>query len=75
MPSITVKGVPAHVHATLKRRAAAAGTSLQEYLLARFEEDAQIPTLDDVLDRAEERTGGDVPLASAVAAVRADRDR
>ena len=74
MPSIQVKGVPDEVHATLKRRAAQAGMSLQEYLLARLEAEAGTPTLDEVLDRAGGRAGGEVPLASAVAAVRADRD-
>ena len=44
MPSIQVKDVPADVHATLRRRAAAAGQSLQEYLLARLTEEATTPT-------------------------------
>lgn len=74
MPSIQVKDVPPEVHATLRRRAANAGMSLQEYLLARLAEDAGAPTLDEVLDRAGSRTGGHVPLATAVEAVRADRD-
>src|SRR5438309_995254 len=33
MPSVQIKDVPAEVHATLRRRAATAGQSLQEYLL------------------------------------------
>jgi hypothetical protein len=74
VPSIQVKDVPAEVHATLRRRAAAAGMSLQEFLLARLEEEANTPTLDEVLDRAGGRAGGRVPLVSAVEAVRADRD-
>jgi hypothetical protein len=74
VPSIQVKDVPDDVHATLRRRAAAAGMSLQEYLLARLEEDAHTPTLAEVLDRAGGRAGGRVPLESAVEAVRADRD-
>lgn len=48
--------------------------SMQEYLLARLTEEASNPTLDEVLDRAGERAGGRVPLASAVDAVRAERD-
>jgi plasmid stability protein len=51
MPSIQVKDVPDEVHATLRRRAAEKRQSLQEYLLARLEEDAATPTLDEVLDR------------------------
>ena len=74
MPSIQVKDVPEAVHATLRRRAAEAGMSLQEYLLARMAEDASTPTLDEVLDRAGGRAGGRVPLKTAVKAVRADRD-
>jgi plasmid stability protein len=74
VPSIQVKDVPDRVHATLRRRAAASGMSLQEYLLARLEEEAATPTLDEVLDRAGGRAGGRVPLAAAVKAVRAERD-
>lgn len=74
MPSIQVKDVPPEVHATFRRRAAAAGMSLQEYLLARLELDASAPTLDEVLDRASGRAGGHIPLESAVEAVRAERD-
>jgi antitoxin FitA len=74
MPSIQVKDVPDEVHATLRRRAAVAGMSLQEYLLARLTEDAAIPTLDEILDRAGGRAGGRAPLRAAATAVRADRD-
>lgn len=74
VPSIQVKDVPAEVHAKLRSRAAAAGMSLQEYLLSRLEDDANTPTLAEVLDRAGGRAGGRVPLESAVEAVRADRD-
>jgi hypothetical protein len=74
MTSIQVKDVPAEVHATLKRRAAAAGMSLQEYLLARLEDDASTPTLDEVLDRAGGRAGGEIPIETAVAEIRAERD-
>ncbi len=58
MPSIQVKDVPGDVHATLRRRAAAAGMSLQEYLLGRLVEDAHTPTLEEVLDRAGGRAEG-----------------
>jgi plasmid stability protein len=74
MPSIQVKGVPDDVHARLRSRAAAAGMSLQEYLLDRLIDDANVPTLDEVLDRAGGRAGGRAPLRSAVEAVRNDRD-
>ena len=74
VPSIQVKDVPDDVHATLRRRAAAAGQSLQEYLLARLTDAARTPTLDEVLDRAGGRAGGRAPLDAAARAVRADRD-
>ena len=74
MPSIQIKDVPDDVHAVLRRRAAAAGQSLQEYLLARLREDAQTPTLAEVLDRVEHRSGGKVGFKTAARAVRADRD-
>ena len=74
MPSIQVKDVPLEVHAVLRRRAAAAGQSLQEYLLGRLVEDASTPTIDEVLDRAGGRAGGHAGLVAAVEAVRAERD-
>jgi hypothetical protein len=70
MASIQVKDVPAEVHAVSRRRAAAAGQSLQEYLLARLTEDASTPTLDEILDRA----GGRAPLETAAKVIRAERD-
>jgi hypothetical protein len=48
--------------------------SLQEYLLARLEDDASTPTLDEVLDRAGGRAGGEIPIETAVAEIRAERD-
>lgn len=74
MPSIQVKDVPEDVHATLRSRAAAAGMSLQEYLLARLMEEARTPTLDEVLDRAGGRAGGKATLRTAAKAVRRERD-
>lgn len=75
MPSIQVKDVPNETHAVLRRRAAAANQSLQEYLLSRLISDASRPTVDEVLDRASQRTGGVVPLKVSAKAVRGDRDR
>jgi hypothetical protein len=73
MPSIQIKDVPAETHAELRRRAAAAHQSLQEYLLGRLIDEASRPTLDDVLARASGRAGGSVSLKSAAQAVRAER--
>jgi plasmid stability protein len=75
MPSVQIKDVPEQTHAVLRQRAAAAHQSLQEYLRARLIEEASEPTLEEVLDRAGGRSGGSVPMRTAVATLRADRDR
>jgi hypothetical protein len=75
VPSIQIKDVPAETHAVLRRRAAAAHQSLQEYLLARLIAEAARPTVDEVLDLAWGRAGGIVLFEEAVDVVRADRDR
>ncbi len=75
MPSIQVKDVPDPVHAVLKKRAAAAGQSLQEYLLARLIDEAERPSLEELLDRAGGRAGGRAGFAQAVDAIRDERDR
>lgn len=75
MPSVHIKDVPEGTHAVLKRRAAAAHQSLEEYLLIQLVEQTTQPTVDEVLDRAGMRTGGSLPLAAAAGAVRADRVR
>jgi plasmid stability protein len=75
MPNIQVKDVPADVHAILRQRAAAAHQSLQEYLLSRLVEEAQRPTLDEVLTGAGSRAGGSVSLKQAAKALRDERAR
>ena len=75
MPSIQVKHVPDDIHATLRRRASAAGQSLQDYLLSLLTDEAATPTVSEVLERVGHRAGGHAPLRDAAAAVRADRDR
>ena len=75
MPSVQIKDVPEHTHAVLRRRAAAAGQSLQEFLRARLIEEADNPTIDEVLDRASGRAGGHVPFAVAADVVREERAR
>jgi plasmid stability protein len=75
MPSIQIKDVPDETHAVLRRRAADAHQSLQEYLRTRLIDEAARPTLDEVLARAGGRAGGSVPMDDAVAILRADRDR
>jgi len=75
MPSVQIKDVPAETHQVLRARAAAAHQSLQEYLRSRLIADAANPTVEEILDRAGDRTGGAVPFAAAVEALRELRDR
>ena len=75
MPSIQIKDVPEQTHAVLRQRATAAGKSLQEYLRARLIDEAGVPTIDEVLERAGGRAGGSLPFSAAVDVVREDRAR
>jgi hypothetical protein len=75
MPSVQIKDVPEATHAVLRRRAAAAHQSLQEYLRSRLIEEASRPTVDEVLERAGGRAGGAVSFAAAAKQLRAERDR
>ena len=73
MATIQVKNVPDRVHAELRRRSAAAGQSLQEYLLARLTEQASRPTLNEVLNRAGRRAGGSLSFSSAIEVLKSTR--
>ena len=77
MPSIQIKNVPPDVHRTLRRRAAEAGMSLQEYLLADLTERARQPTLEEIFARIEreetDRVQG-VSIDEIVRIIREDRD-
>ena len=75
MTSIQIKDVPERTHAILRQRAAAARQSLQEYLRARLIEEADQPTLEEILDRAGGRSGGSVSFRDAVDAISDDRAR
>jgi len=75
MPSIQIKDVPEETHAVLRRRAAAAHQSLQEYLRSRLIEEASGPTVDEVLDRAGGRAGGSMTFSAAAQGLREDRAR
>ncbi len=72
--TIQIRNVPERVHRTLRTRAAAAGVSLSDYLLAELERVADRPPVADVLARAERRHGG-ASGEAIVEAVRAGRDR
>jgi plasmid stability protein len=74
MPSVQIKNVPDDVHRILRSRAAAAGQSLQEYLLALLVEEARLESLDAVLDRIGQRSGGSLTAEFAVEVLRDDRE-
>jgi plasmid stability protein len=84
MPSVQIKDVPEETHAVLRRRAAEAHQSLQEYLRSQLIEQTSSPTVDEVLARAGERAKisaraearamGGVTLIEAAKAIRHDRD-
>jgi antitoxin FitA len=73
VPSVQIEDVPEHTPAVLRRRAAAAHQSLQEYRRSRLIAEAETPTLEEVLDRAGARRGGHLALAEAAALLRSER--
>jgi plasmid stability protein len=75
MPSVQIKNVPPEVHRVLRQRAAAAGQSLQEYLLAQLRRQAEAETLEEVLDRAGGRAGGSLGFDFAAESLHDDRRR
>jgi plasmid stability protein len=58
MKNVQVRNVPERVHKVLRRRAAEAGQSLQEYLLQMLEESAGQLSVKEVFDRVRKRSGG-----------------
>jgi antitoxin FitA len=74
MPSVQIKDVPPDVHRVLRRRAAIAGQSMQEYLLALLTSHARALTVPEILRRVEQRSGGRITPKFAVEALRADRE-
>lgn len=51
MAHIQIRNVPPDVHRTMKERAAKAGMSLSEYLLAEVTDLASLPTLEEMTER------------------------
>jgi plasmid stability protein len=75
--TIQIRNVPEAVHRTYQSRAAAAGMSLQEYLLAELVRTAALRTPADLVDEIAERLRTEGPegfsRVSAAEVVRADR--
>jgi plasmid stability protein len=74
MPTVQIKNVPPDVHQTLRRRAAQAGQSLQEYTLALLSDHACKPTLEEVFAQIDQRSGGWITMREAAEWIRAERD-
>lgn len=77
MATVQIRNVPDDVHDTYRRRAAAAGMSLQEYLLARLTELARFKTPAEIVAEVEQEMQRDPrgwSTASSVDDIRADRD-
>jgi plasmid stability protein len=72
--SIQIRNVPDEIHRTLRARAAAAGLSLSDYLLADITRLAERPPVADVIYRARARSGG-ADIQQIVRAVRSGRDQ
>jgi plasmid stability protein len=74
MRSVQIKNVPDDVHQVLRQRAAKAGQSQQEYLLALLVDHARQPTLAEAFERIDRESGSRLTLEFAVETIRADRD-
>jgi antitoxin FitA len=70
---IQLRNVPDSLHRSLKARAAMAGMSLSDYLLAEIREVAERPTLSELRERLERRERVNLPKPAA-AVIREERD-
>jgi len=77
MPTIQIRNVPEPVHRIYQVRAAAAGMSLQEFMLAELVRNAQVRTPAEIVIEVERRLNSEgtkglsgVPAAEIIAADR-----
>lgn len=74
MPTmIQIRNVPDSLHRTLKARAALAGMSLSDYLLAEIRDVAARPTVDELRERIAGRARVELSISPAEA-IRQERD-
>ena len=71
--TIQIRNLPDPFHRKLKSRAALAGMSLSDYLLAELRRVAERPTLAEMRERLARRSATD-PDPSPEEAIRAERD-
>lgn len=78
MATIQIRNVPASAHRVYRTRAAAAGMSLQEYLLAELVRNADLRTPAELVEEVEGRMRSEgvegLASRSSADAVRADRE-
>jgi hypothetical protein len=70
---LQIREVPEPVHDALRRKAERAGLSLSAYALRVLERDARQPSMEDVLARIEQESGGRAPVRETLAALAAER--
>jgi antitoxin FitA len=70
---VQIRNVPEELHRRLKSRAALAGMSLSDYLLAQIREVAERPTLEEMFARLHRRAPVTLSIEPAEA-IRAERD-
>ncbi len=63
--TIQIRNMPEKLHRTLKARAAAAGMTLSEYLLAELKRSADKPSIEELLKRIRSRPPIDPGISSA----------
>jgi plasmid stability protein len=70
---IQIRNVPEALHRRLKSRAAVAGRSLSDYLLAEIERVASLPTREEMLERIHRRSRVTLAIPAADV-IRRERD-
>lgn len=70
---VQIRNVPEALHRRLKSRAALAGLSLSDYLLAEIRQSAERPTHEELMARLQ-KLPSVTPSLSPAEAVRAERD-
>ena len=71
---VQIRNVPDDLHRRLKSRAALAGMSLSDYLLAELRSVAEVPTPEEMRARLASRTAVDLDVPAAEM-IRQERDR
>jgi plasmid stability protein len=71
---VQIRNVPDEIHLTLKQRAAAAGMTLSDYLLAEVTRFAELPTIDELSARIRTRPAVKDRGESPAAIIRRIRD-